>query len=92
MKILPDNSRVTSFERLRGRRELFMRSQNLASAAGGCLRSRGQTMHLFELPPPVPWACTFESVDNRWDLFLFLLKPFSELSPLSGSASWGHLT
>jgi len=87
-EILTDNSQVTSLER----RELFMSSQNLASAAGGCLRSWGQTMHLFELPPPVPWACTFESVDNWWDLFLFLLKAFSELSLLSGSASRGHLT
>lgn len=86
-EILTDSSRVTSFRWLGGRCELFMSSQNLASAAGGCLRSWGQTMHLFELPPPVPWACTFESVDNWWDLFLFLLKAFSELSLLSGSAS-----
>ncbi len=91
-EILADSSWVTSFKRLGGRRELFMSSQNLASAAGGCLRSRGQTMHLFELPPPVPWACTFESVDNWWDLFLFLLKALSELLLLSGSASLGHLT
>lgn len=91
-EILTDNSRVTSFKRLRGRQELFMSSQNLASAAGGCLRSPGQTMHLFELPPPVPWACTFESVDNWWDLFLFLLKVLSELFLLFGSASPGHLT